>query len=558
MSGAGLASAGMLVQYAWDFIASRPSIIFAGAAVFLGLLVLKGLWPSSSPAPTGRTAAATATATSSNASGHSGSEAEPSPTPDDPSTDVDEEQDPVSASTEEDRSDTSVTNESREIQPEQPSEPTEHPSSLVDETVIDDTVDPVTENRRSRLDETRTVSTHRPIHRRIRRKQLLRQAVDDHPSTWTQLRRHMVDGVDVNTGFDWVTTDYRWSAVELDLGVNGGSIDASGEFIYADPLPPVASTDIVDSPVDLSSPSLLRLLSRLIAPPSNPEPQTDKPQTQSNDPGKSHRVEAQEFHQQQPARTAPDEDYQSLPDGDVTGASPREFHREDQHLSRDDSLKPGTDLDPGRGSYWQSDRDTSLDTGSPDVVEEATSGVTGPSVKAVGDSALPAENMLGGAYLESGAQEEPAAGTGLDSFGQERREKQPVGVDYEYSPPQWTPPQVDPPTVDVYDERSRGSPEVDAAAPITGSVNPLADMGRGLEALGIDSTQIDPDPSAFDAMLETDPPDDVGDIVGFGDVTESFEDKPLLPGLPTDTDAEPLLPGMDETFGAWNDEGIRF
>ena len=37
-----------------------------------------------------------------------------------------------------------------------------------------------------------------------------------------------------------------------------------------------------------------------------------------------------------------------------------------------------------------------------------------------------------------------------------------------------------------------------------------------LEALGIDSKQVGPDPAGLDPMLDNNPPDDVGDMLGLG------------------------------------------
>lgn len=53
MYGAGIASAGSMLQQAWAFIASLPDILVYGMAVVLGFAVLKGLWQSLTSAPTG-------------------------------------------------------------------------------------------------------------------------------------------------------------------------------------------------------------------------------------------------------------------------------------------------------------------------------------------------------------------------------------------------------------------------------------------------------------------------------------------------------------------------
>lgn len=79
-------------------------------------------------------------------------------------------------------------------------------------------------------------------------------------SSRTNSRRQVVEGLDVNTGLNWFSTESTWSVARVDFGVEGGSLNAGGELIHIDPIPSLADYKLVDSPIDFSSPSLLELL----------------------------------------------------------------------------------------------------------------------------------------------------------------------------------------------------------------------------------------------------------------------------------------------------------
>lgn len=215
----------------------------------------------------------------------------------------------AAASTAEKDQSTSPSENGPQEEPVQPSsDSTDTATANPEWTVIDETRDHSTNYIRDQmyLPRSRVPRQHRTG--RLRRKKPVTHDVRDEIPARTQVRRPLVDGVDVNTGVEPISTDYIWSVAELDLGVNGASVDAGGELISVDPLPSMASYDVVDSPVDVSSPSILRLLLRTIAPPSPSEQQSDTPKKQDREPRESRRDAFNEYHQQK-GRAAPRKEY---------------------------------------------------------------------------------------------------------------------------------------------------------------------------------------------------------------------------------------------------------
>lgn len=561
MSGAGIGSAGSMIQQAWAFIASLPDALVYGMAVVLGLIVLKGLWKSPTSAPTGRPVAATSPATSSSPSDQDSSGFRTSSAADDAPSKVDTEEEPAAAaapSAEEDQSTSPSENELQE-EPVQPSsDPMDPPIANPERTVIDETGDHSLKYTKDQVCPSRSGISRQHRTGRGRREKPVICGVRDETSTRTQVRRHLVDGVDVNTGVEPISTDYTWSVAELDLGVSGASVDAGGELISVDAFPSAASYELVDSPVNVSSPSILRLLLRTISPPSPSEQQTDPPQTQSPEPRESRRDASNEFHQQR-TRASEQKDYHGQNNGYGSGTPHRERQSQDQTTTTNEPLHPRTSRTSDL-SHQRPPVNQTLDNGRSPAATRTNPGFDEPgSAGNQYESALDpptVEDIFSGPYLQPREQEETTAGARPDSSQQKRNDERSVDADYQYSPPQPTLPQMSPPPVDIHDERSQERPGVDPAAPFREVGNPLTEMEHGLEAFGIDSTQVGPVPAGLAPMLDNDPPDDVGDMLGLGEVADRFEDEPLVPGLPTDT--EPLLPGMDETGEAWPDETIRF
>lgn len=561
MSGAGIGSAGSMIQQAWDFITSLPDVLVYGMAVVLGLIVLKGLWPSPTSAPTGRPVAATSPAASSSSSDQDSSYSGTAAAADDASSKAETEEESAAAAGSTAGEDQSTSPSENELQeePVQPSsDPMDPPIANPEQTVIDETHDHSIKDTKDQVYLSRSGTPHQHRTGRGRRKKPATRGVRDGIPTRTQVRRHLIDGIDVNSGVEPISTDYTWSVAELDLGVSGASVDAGGELISVDALPSAVSYDVVDSPVDVSSPSILRLLLRTIAPSSPSEQQTDPPETQSPEPRESRRDASNEFHQQR-THAAPQQDYHEQDSRYGSGTPQRERQRQDQAPTTNEPLDPRTSR-ASNPSQQRPPVNQTLDNGRSPEATRTSPGFDEPgSAGNQYESALDpptVDDIFSGPYLQPWEQEETTAGTKPDSSQQKRRNERTVGADYQYSPRQPTLPQISPLSVDIHEERSQERPGVDPAAPFRDVGNPLTEMGHGLEALGIDSKQVGTDPAGLAPMLDDDPPDAVGDMLGLGEVADRFEDEPLVPGLATD--AEPLLSGIDATGEAWPDETIRF
>jgi hypothetical protein len=144
MSGAGIGSAGSTIQQAWDFIASLPDVLVYGMAVVLGLIVLKGLWPSPTIVPTGQPVAATSPATSSSPSDQDSSGFRTSAAADDAPSKVDTEEEPAAAAAstaEEDQSTSTSENEPQEEAVQLSSDPMDPPIANPEQMVFDGTGD---------------------------------------------------------------------------------------------------------------------------------------------------------------------------------------------------------------------------------------------------------------------------------------------------------------------------------------------------------------------------------------------------------------------------------
>lgn len=555
MSGAGIVSAGSMLQQAWDFIASLPDVLVYGIVVVLGLIVLKGLWPSPTSAPTHRSVTTTSPATSSSPRCQGSSDSGTSSAADDASSKADTEGEPAAAAGLTAAEETSLSeNESQERV--RPSDPTNTQVANPMRTGIDDIHDHSIKDTKDQEYPSRSATPcqHRTVRRR-RKKPVTRGDPDETP-TRTQVRRHLIDGFDVNTGIEPISTDYTWSVAEIDLGVSGASIDASGELISVDALPSAASYELVDSPIDVSSPSILRLLLRIFSPPSTTKQQTDPPQTQSSEPRESRRGAPNDFHQQK-TRAAPQKDYYGQDSGYGIGLPQLGRQSQDQAATTNEPLQPRisrtSDL-----SHQRPPLNETLDNGLSPAATRTSPGFKGPgSAGNQYESAMdpPVDDIFGGPYLQPREQEETTTGTKPDSPQYKQSDERPVGADYQYSPPQPTLPQTSPASVDIHDERSRKS-RGDDPAPFGEVSNPVNEMEHGLEALGIDSIQFGPNPADLAPTLDNNPPDDIGDMLGLGEVADSFEDESLVLGLPND--AEPLLPGMNETGGSWPNETIQF
>lgn len=561
MSGAGIASAGSMLQQAWDFIASLPDVLVYGMAVVLGLVVLKRLRPSATSALIDRPVTAMSPATSSPPMDQDSLGPGTSSAADDASRQADTEEGPAAAAS-------STVDEAQSINPSQ-SEPKDEPiqpsTGLTDTpsenpkwTVIDETRDDSTNYMRDQVYPPRFGTPHHHRTGRVPRKKPVTRSVRDEIPTETHVRRHLVEGIEVNTGVEPISTDYTWSAAELDLGVSGASVDAGGELISVDALPSAASYEFVDSLVDVSPPSILRLLLRTSAPSTPSEKQADIPQTQSRESRKLRRDGSNEHHRQR-TRAAPQKEIHGLDGGYGNGTPERELYRQDQATVTDAPPQPSTSriLDASQQRHPVNQTHDSCRSSAARTAR-STFNEPGPA----DDQYEPAldtstvDDVFSGPYLQPWEQEDTTAGMKPDSYQQNRRDGRPVSAIYEYSPLSWTPLHVDPLTVDIHHDRMQGTPGTDAAEPFREVGNPLTEMEHGLEAIGIDSTLVDPDSADVGPMLDVDLPDNVGDVFGFGEVTDRFEDEPLVPGLPTG--AEPLLPSVDEMGEAWPDESIRF
>lgn len=251
MIGGGFTVVGSLVHQAWSFASSLPDVVLYGGATILGGLFLIGLLSAfrSTSSEEERSASETES-TSANETSSSDSESASA-------ADDDEMVAGTSRVSESETSNDSPQDEQRESEPQTPEKPpaTQFPNQVVvKETSNQATVSQGTirsEAKRERKNQPQL--NHSGPNTRL-------QLLDRHSSERTQFRQHLIDGVDVNTGIDWVNTDNTWSVAELDLGMNVVSIDTGGELVYIDPIPSLVSYDLVDSPIDISSPSILQLL----------------------------------------------------------------------------------------------------------------------------------------------------------------------------------------------------------------------------------------------------------------------------------------------------------
>lgn len=262
MSGVGAAPVSSLIHEAWSLVVSLPDLILYGGATVLGVLLLSGLY-SAIASPSAGTTRVSATGTVPTSSGQSSpSDTEPTSADESSSRPANAKETSAETSPADETASSNGSPSDNEPRPAIRDPVSQTPARTLSQkqSVPSDTLNQGTREESSTLGGARIGRTKETTFNRSGRKSRLHRPVGSRMSTRRRLRRHLVDGVDVNTGFDWMSTDYTWSVAELDLGVNGVSVDASGELIYIDPIPSLASYDLVDSPIKISSPSLLRLV----------------------------------------------------------------------------------------------------------------------------------------------------------------------------------------------------------------------------------------------------------------------------------------------------------
>ncbi|MDY6771275.1 MAG: hypothetical protein SV186_04975 [Candidatus Nanohaloarchaea archaeon] len=358
----------------------------------------------------------------------------------------------------------------------------------------------------------------------------------------------MVDPVEINTGVGGFTSDYTWNIAEFGLGVHGGSVDVGGELLYFDLVPTAYGHDFTDSPVDVSTVSLLRRILRAASQPTT-DTTTDGTHQAPDKQQRSQRGGSRPHQQQERTQRAPRHTPSPPRDRYNTEPAANDWSRQDRGLTWDEPL--ASDL--GLNSVDEEQRGDRLQSRSNDGVaasasERFTAATDDPAAREhdLPDGAIPAvdervENM-------QRRLEEELAAVGIDPLQQER--KQPwepqTGTTTGDSEPAVAAPHLTPADNGGGKSQSQQSthspdPGLSTSWGASDAASSLFDPEWGSE------TGFPAEADARDVGLlpAAEPVDEARGFNGFGEGADDIEATALGGGGFAASEGESMLPGMD-------------
>lgn len=372
----------------------------------------------------------------------------------------------------------------------------------------------------------------------------------DSPTLTTQLQRHLIDPVQIETGIDPIGWDSSWGLIKADFSLTGVSADTGGELVYFNAFPSPVSAKPFDSPIELTTTSLIRHLLGTAASSSNPDRQPTARHTAVST--------QRQTHEQRSDQNKTEPRTQTHLQGESPEDSPQSGFPSFTEESPDAGPRPSTPIQDSN-PHFTTQADTQRSRPPETTGGHGRTGATrrshpeNPGTDGASTVEVPFSNP-DVSMTETSATEAPL------EIPTERQAFEPL-FDTELTPrenetalqkdqrtPQLTNPLGDHPTQTVVhqqielpgqtksDEHRPGEATLDAALPRDDAVAPVEDLTHGLEAIGIDSTHF-----GFDALdrdqdpwSETEPLEPVSDPFDVSDAVNHFDDTELFPEINID------------------------
>jgi len=356
----------------------------------------------------------------------------------------------------------------------------------------------------------------------------------------TQARRQFIDPIQIETGIDPVSWDPSWGLIKADFSLTGVSADTGGELVYFNVFPSPISYKTFNSPIEVTTTSLIRHLLGTAAPSSKTNHQSTEQQP------------ATSKHQHQKTETnqlRADPRTQSSLLGEVSGNPSQYTSPSSAQKPTDPEPHPSTQTQDTRPPFRnQTEHQESPTAGTPSDPDRIEHSQSRPTDDVLGDETTTWEETFDTPWFTTGdtssnrhshetTVEEPIFEPVLDTDPspaidtpafQSDRQLEPLGD----SPMQAEEDQqVGGSNVTGRGERRPGEVTFDAATPASEPRIPFEDLQQGLDAIGIDSQQLGFDTPEQDQDLwpEPAPIEPVSDPFGVSEAAERFNDEPLFP-----------------------------
>jgi len=372
----------------------------------------------------------------------------------------------------------------------------------------------------------------------------------DSPTFATQLQRHLIDPVQIETGIDPISWDSSWGLIKADFSLTGVSADTGGELIYFNAFPSPVSAKLFDSPIEITTTSLLRHLLGTAASSSSPDQQpTARHAAVSTQ--RQHHEQRLDQHKTEP-RTRTHLQSESVEDSPQFGspsfteespdAEPRPstpIQDSDPYFTTQaDTQKPRSPETTGIHGHTRATRRSRPENPATDETLTVEVPFSNPDVSMTETSATqtPLEIPTERQALDPLFDTEPTPGENEIALQKGQRTPQPTKPLVEHPMQTEMHQQIGLPSQTKSDKHLPGETTLDAALLGDDSVAPVEDLTHGLEAIGTDSTHF-----GFDALdrdqdswPETEPLEPVSDPFGVSDAVDRFNDTELFPEVNID------------------------
>lgn len=372
----------------------------------------------------------------------------------------------------------------------------------------------------------------------------------DSPTLTTQLQRHLIDPIQIETGIDPIGWDPSWGLIKADFSLTGVSADTGGELVYFNAFPSPVSAKPFNSPIELTTTSLIRHLLGTAASSSNPDRQPTARHTAVSTQRQHHEQRSDQNKTESRTRThLQDESLKNSPRSgfpSFTEESPEAGPRPSipiqdtnpHFTTQADTQKPRPPETTGGHGCTRATRRSPPENPGTDEALTVEGPFSNPDISMAEKSStqapleIPTERQAFKPLFDT----EPTPGENETVLQKDQRTPQPTNPLGDHPTQTVVHQQIEIPGQTKSDEHRPGEATLNAALPGDDSVAPVEDLTHGLEAIGIDSTHF-----GFDALDRnqdswpgTEPLEPVSDPFGVSDEIDHFNDTELFPEVNID------------------------
>lgn len=356
----------------------------------------------------------------------------------------------------------------------------------------------------------------------------------------TQARRQFIDPIQIETGIDPVSWDPSWGLLKADFSLTGVSADTGGELVYFNVFPSPVSYNTFNSPIEVTTTSLIRHLLGTTAPSSSTNDRSTK-----QEPATSKR----QYQKTETDQLRANSKTQSALLGEASGNPSRYTSPSSTQKPTDPEPHQSTPTEDPRPPFRnQTEYHESPTAGTPSDPECREHTQSRPTDDVLGDEATTWEETFNNPWFTTG--DTPSNRNSYETIVEEPIFEPALDTDPSpaIAPPAFQSDQQLGPLGDsrmqaeedqqvggssVTDRGERHSGEVifDAATPASEPRNPFEDLQQGLDAVGSESQQLGFDIPKQDQDLwpEHASIDTASDPFGVSEAAERFDDEPLFP-----------------------------